>query len=69
MATKYCNECKFAGQTSRDQIYCEKNQTWMPKYGTCTDFQYARSQGLPVPFLSALSFIPGLVDWLRDFRP
>jgi hypothetical protein len=37
---QYCIECKFAGSVSGSQVYCNKHQTWMPKYGSCSDYIY-----------------------------
>jgi hypothetical protein len=42
----YCVECKFASRTSGDEVYCEKHQTWMNKYASCTDYIWIRARML-----------------------
>lgn len=44
MSKNYCVECKFAGQTSGEQVYCTKHETWMGKWGSCSDYIWIKSR-------------------------
>ncbi len=53
--SQYCVECKFGGQTAGQEIWCNKHQTWMPKYGSCSDWIYWKAhKALRLPFLVTL---------------
>lgn len=39
----YCKDCKFAGKKSGPNYYCNKHQTLMDQYASCTDYIWYKS--------------------------